>query len=232
MKYLTIRYTVRASCLTMMATLSLIAGTVSTSSSLPPTDGVYVANSDSCYLIPAVQLTACLQNGIVGNFLNPQSDFNVSPGNQLSSFQSTLTADLSLAGSPLGTFQFQGTEVEEIFGRTSQADLGTFNTELLAFDMSGDITGLGTLLIRESPTLASLGQTSVTSIPGTTPLFQIESFFDIFTEISIDGGQTWIPQTGGPTRVDLQSAAPEPGTWFLLSTSLAGLAAFQLRRRK
>jgi hypothetical protein len=217
----------------MIAALTSFAGIVSTSSSLPPSNGVYVANVDACYVIlsRSTQVTACLQNGSDGDFLNPQSDFNASPGNQLSTFNSTLTAGISIDGAPFGPFQFTGPAKVEIFNRTSQSDLGTFNTEMLQFDMSGDITGLGTLLIRESPTLASTGQTSVTSIAATHPLFHIESFFDIFTEISIDGGQTWIPQSNGPTRVELQTAAPEPGTWFLLGTSLAGLAAYRLRRR-
>jgi hypothetical protein len=87
-------------------------------------------------------------------------------------------------------------------------------------------------MIRESPTLASLGTTTVTSIPASRALFQIDSFFDIFTELSVDGGQTWNPVTNGPTRVDLQASTPEPGTWFLLSSSLACLSAFRLRRHK
>lgn len=233
-KDITVRSAIRTSCLTLMATITLFAGTISTSSSLPPTNGVYVANADACYLIlsRSTPISACLQNGSDGDFLNPQSDFNASPGNQLSTFNSTLTAGLSIDGTPIGTFQFTGPAKVEIFNRTSQSDLGTFDTEMLQFDMAGDITGIGDLLIRESPTLASLGQTSVRSIAATRPLFQIDSFFDIFTEISIDGGLTWIPQSNGPTRVELQTAAPEPGTWLLLSTSLAGLAAHRLSRRK
>jgi hypothetical protein len=232
-KDLTVRRAIRVGCLTMMATLLLSAGTVSTSPDLPPAGGAYVANVSACYsLLPAVQSIACLANGSDGNFLNPQSDFNSSPGNQLSTFNSTLTANVMVGNNSLGLFSFQGPAKVEIFNRTSQGQLGSFDTEMLQLDLSGNLPGIGAVMIRESPTLASLGTTSVTNIPGTTALYRIDSFFDIFTELSVDGGQTWNPVTNGPTRVDLQSAAPEPGTWFLLSTSLAGLAAFRLRRRR
>src|SRR4029077_4306857 len=61
----------------------------------------------------------------------------------------------------------------------------TFNTEMTQLD----ITGPG-FLLRESPTLPSTGQTTITDTGGQ---FHINSFFDIFTEISLDGGATWTP---------------------------------------
>lgn len=63
-----------------------------------------------------------------------------------------------------------------------------FDTEMLQLDISG-----GPLLIRESPTRASTGRTAVTDVGG--GMYQIDSFFDVFTELSLDGGQTWYPST-------------------------------------
>ena len=67
-----------------------------------------------------------------------------------------------------------------------------FDTEMLGLEISG-----GTLppnvKIRESPTRSSLGQTVITRIPRGG--FQISSFFDVFTELSLDGGTTWTPST-------------------------------------
>jgi len=50
--------------------------------------------------------------------------------------------------------------------------------------------GCGPLASRESPTLASTGETRITPSPGG---FMISSFFDVFTELSLDGGKTWSP---------------------------------------
>ena len=86
---------------------------------------------------------------------------------------------------------------------------GTFQTEMLALNLVGG----GGIMIRESPTLQSQGQTTITSIGAGQ--FRIDSFFDIFTELSIDGGQTWIPSNGA-TRVQL--GIPELGTSLLIGS--------------
>jgi hypothetical protein len=65
-----------------------------------------------------------------------------------------------------------------------------FETELLTLDLRGASFPEG-VLVRESPTLASRGQAAITTAP--RGQFQIESFFDVFLEISLDGGRSWIP---------------------------------------
>jgi hypothetical protein len=77
-------------------------------------------------------------------------------------------------------------------------------------------------MIRESPTLATTGLTSITNIGG--GMFHIDSFFDVFTELSVDGGQNWIP-SNGVTRMTL---VPEPGASGVI---LVGIALGIGRRR-
>lgn len=209
----------------MMATLPLSADIVSTSPSLPPANGAYVANIDACYLLLPAVVTACLQNGSVGDFLSPMSTFPSS--NQITTFGATLTADLTVGGNSMGPVKFPGTVVVEIFGRGSDTQTGSFNTQMLNFDLSGNIFG-NPVLLRQDPTMPSTGMTDVSPIPAAGPLYNIHSFFDVFTDLSIDGGQTWTPVTNGPTSVTL---TPEPGMWFALSVSLSGLAALRFRRR-
>jgi hypothetical protein len=137
----------------------------------------------------------------------------LSPGNySVNSFFDVFT-ELSLDGgqtwlpqSGTGSGTVQGTDLGS----------GTFHTEMLSLDLSLP----GGVLIRESPTLTSAGETDVTG-PGP---YQIHSFFDVFTELSLDGGQTWSPQTSGPARLD---GMPEPATLALFAPATLLL----LRRR-
>jgi hypothetical protein len=57
-------------------------------------------------------------------------------------------------------------------------------------------------------------------------LFRIDSFFDVFTDLSLDGGQTWTPSSGpgGSTVMTLEDI-PEPGTVLLLAAGCLALAA-------
>jgi hypothetical protein len=76
-----------------------------------------------------------------------------------------------------------------------------FETRLLQMDMPGT-TPFGTFLIRQSPTVASIGQTIITTTNGG---YLISSFINAQWDMSIDGGNTWIPtvsvvylELGGP----------------------------------
>lgn len=100
---------------------------------------------------------------------------------------------------------------------------GHYSMEMLQMNIHGGNLPQGTRL-RESPTLVSTGQTTITPQGNQ---FQFNSFFDIFFELSTDDGQSYMPalgpehMTGGPT--------PEPATFIAIG---AGLVGFGLRRRK
>ena len=98
---------------------------------------------------------------------------------------------------------------------------GTFQAEIVEMSLDGNAGG-HTVQIRESPSLESTGQTTMTDLGDDT--FQVESFFDVFTELSVDGGE-WVAAEG-PVRLNL---VPEPATSALL---LVGMACVLLRRRK
>jgi hypothetical protein len=103
-----------------------------------------------------------------------------------------------------------------------------FETEMLQLDLvSPDL-----IRIRESPTLPSRGRTSIEQVsPG---LYHIDSVFDVFVELSLDGGQNFIPGLAlgavptdppQPIRVVL---VPAPGVLALLGLGL-GLIGFRQR---
>jgi hypothetical protein len=86
-----------------------------------------------------------------------------------------------------------------------QSPFSFYDTELLELNIQGGNLPEG-MLIRESPTRASLGKTAIASVPGGGHL--VHSFFDVFTEVSMDGGQTWLVSTGAPPRMRFTGTAP------------------------
>jgi hypothetical protein len=97
--------------------------------------------------------------------------------------------------------------------------------------LTADVPSLS-MMLRESPTLPSLGTTTVTSQPGGA--FHIDSFFDVFTELSIDGGQTWIPGDNSLRVSGSGDVAPEPSALALIviGGSLLGWRACTRTDRK
>jgi len=102
--------------------------------------------------------------------------------------------------------------------------VSTYNTEMLQMDISGGNLPANVML-RESPTLASTGQTTI-SFRGSSN-YQIHGFFNLNTELSFNGGANWIPNDGAPANLVI---APEPAPMALFGLGLAGFAC--LRRRK
>ena len=93
---------------------------------------------------------------------------------------------------------------------------GTFAEEMTSMDLKGMLAGHSVEIILD-PTQASTGQTTVTDISGGKgTLFDIHSFFDVFTEISIDSGP--FTPGSGPTLMTL-GTIPEPSAWIMFITA-------------
>jgi hypothetical protein len=136
-------------------------------------------------------------------------------------FDVTLNGTASVNLSPPALFASSGSELTVTFNKVGNTT-GTFNAEMLSLNLSGS-SPFGPFMIRESPTLATTGLTSITNIGG--GMFHIDSFFDVFTELSVDGGQSWIPSSSS-TRMTL---VPEPAAMGLM---LAGSIALGMGRRR
>jgi hypothetical protein len=100
-----------------------------------------------------------------------------------------------------------------------------FDTEMLQMDLVG-VGPIAGVRVRESPTRASLGRTQIDDLGG--GLYRIDSFFDIFTEISLDGGQNWT-EASGPLRLQ---GVPEPSTVVLASLAGLGIGLGVWRRKR
>ena len=193
--------------------------------SLPP-QGVYITPDQvhASYSIPGLNVT-----------LNQprHSDFTsitrtTVGADEMESFSSVLagTADVDVGGTmvPGVAFSASGPVQTIVFGKAGHVT-GTFQTEMLSMAVSG-ITPLAPFTIRESPTLASRGTTTIEDIGG--GMYRISSFFDVFTELTVDGGQTWIPDSSGPTRVVL---VPEPKSIGLISVGVCAILIWMRRKR-
>lgn len=173
-----------------------------------------VATSPICFSIPG-HGTGCLAGAVITATVNSYS--SVVGGTQLD-------VTLGLTGTGTGYFatvpnySASGTGTSFI-ANFAPGDTGAFDAEL----RSMNLTGSAGTLIRESPTLQSLG---TVQISGTSP-YEISSFFDIFTELSLNGGNTWIPATSS-TGVE---GVPEPGTATLLAAAGLLLVAARKGRR-
>jgi len=128
---------------------------------------------------------------------------------------------MSFFGGPTLTSTNPGqSAAASITGLVDAPPLHTYHTEMLALNLGGLPFGA---MIRESPTLASTGGHTITDAPPSG--FHIDSFFDVFTELSLDGGATWVPSTGS---VHIQN--PEPSSVALLASVAAPLICRRRRR--
>ena len=132
-------------------------------------------------------------------------------------------------------FQFPGPVIAPGSGTTTgtvrSVDLtgtGKYENDLIDLECTLNTTE-GLVMLRESPTLASIGFTDITPLGG--GLFHVDSFFDVFFEVSIDGGQSWEPYS---SAVHL-TMVPEPSTMALVAISagllVPGLWRFRRRAR-
>lgn len=209
-------------------------GILTASPDLPP-DGVYLSPNDVHATYGGAALGIVLQAVQHQPFANqsatdypPQCGGTAGvPGGACEHhhFQSGLDAMVSISGigGPYIPIHLEGPVETNAYGRTAPGQTGNFQTEMIAMSLTGNV-GTQTVMIRESPTLPSLGQTSILPEGG---MFRIDSFFDVFTELSLDGGQSWIPSDAS-THVDL---VPEPASGMLMMLALIGAGACGRRRK-
>ena len=210
----------------MLAPGTLWSGTVG--ACLPP-EGTFTGG-DVQFTIPGIGQTTISNPTNSGfNHCEVPDPNSISP--QTIRFGSMVSGNLT---TPAGSQGFLLPAIQSVLigllktgggGETVPGGFDVFSTQLESMDI--DFGGGVMLRIDPNPNMPSTGQTTVTN--DGKGGFHIDSFFDIFTDLSLDGGRTWIPQSNGPTTMTF-TATPEPGTFLLLGAGCLALAGW--RRRK
>ena len=166
-------------------------GVTVASDALPAAGAAYHGGSPHQFLGGDAQLFC----GIHGNFTGaaaPPADLGTTVR---SDYFATFQGELVLAPPLVATTEthvlsVQVHMVELIALAGTQGTTRTFDTELVTFELGGP-TAPGGAQVRESPSLASPGRTTITTLADGR--YRIESHYDVWLEISLDGGATWHP---------------------------------------
>jgi hypothetical protein len=210
---------------TLMAASSAAAGVIQSDATLPPANGAYGLHATVCLL------AGCIVESDIGNLV-PTSSLIVG-NDQLVTANGSLSAAVfenvaGVPGPPIGTFMMFGSLSITYVGRSSPNALGTFTSLLTSFDFMGTFNS-HTLQTRLNLTQGgNSGITTIVTVPGTGS-FLVDSFFDVFAELSLDGG----PFTPQPERhLNLESTVPEAGSAGLTLLGFIGFAAVAWKTRR
>jgi PEP-CTERM motif len=135
-------------------------------------------------------------------------------------YDATLTP---IVGSTIvGSVSLKGVVDEQIKGRTSDTETGSFATDITGLSLSGKLMLSGGGPLDGATLMVTLGEspsTGTTTITADGSVFKIDSFFDVFIDVSL-------PSAGLSTSVGPIPlvAVPEPSTWALMLLGFVGLA--------
>lgn len=175
---------------------------------LPPTDGVYSSPSQVWAEYVGSDLQIVLQDVRLRPLADPPPVVTTVGADEVQTFQMMATGTVTLTGPGfvLDSLPVELTgPAETVAINKAGQTTGQFDAEIVSMELTGEITaeiiGVVPIVMRESPTLASGGGVIIGNAESG---FSIDSFFDVFTGLSVDGGDTWIASNGSVAVVLVQ----------------------------
>jgi hypothetical protein len=143
------------------------------------------------------------------------------------SLNATLKGDETINGGPVTPFQLSGSATVTITrdSGTAGSPLGTYDTQL-TLDLTGTVAGHSEEF-KTDPSNPSTGQATISDAGG--GLFRINSFFDVFTDLSLDHGP-FVPASKSDRLTG--QVTPEPTSLVLLGLGALGLGGYAWRQRR
>ncbi len=205
---------------------ALFADVFAPNSALPPVDSVY-------FFSPTCISTVCLSNIQLSGFRTFST--SIVGGDELTTSFVDLTASLfqnagGVDGPFIGPLRLTGQVDITYLAKTSLFGAGRFSSEITSLDLSGSfngLTGLHTVDVMLNPNQMSTGETTATLFSAVPEEWRVSSFFNVFAELSIDGG----PFVAGPERFAVLGT-PEPGYYFPLGVGFAFILTRRIRARR
>ena len=158
------------------------ADVISSTPTLPLLDIPYLSSTGvGCF--PAAGV--CVSSGSFTLTSVLSSNFNAS-GQDINTTVEYAGVLTNLSNVPIGPVHLSGVLEQEVLGRTFSTETGSWATDLIALSLSGPVLG-HTLTLTLDPAQLSTGATSITPIG---ELFRIDSFFDVFVDLSLELGAT------------------------------------------
>ena len=211
-------------CLTLALAPAGLASVIQPTAELPPTSGGFLLG-EVCVPNLLPPKGACVVGGNLSNFTQRVSTLTAD-GQEVDAMAS-FTANLydftgGVKGGLLGPLSLTGPVGFLYMGRSSETELGTFSTTMTELMLTGSFNGIPVII--KGDLNKTMGTTTISAAGHD---FKVDSFFDVFVEVSINGG----PFVPGPRRPFVLTATPEPGT-FVLGALGIGVLGLAMRRRR
>ena len=212
-----------ASCFSWAGHGSALAAVISGTPTLPLL-GVPYSSATGVGCFPTAGF--CIEAGSLTFTALSSKSFNTS-GEDLT-MQASYTGTLTdTSDHILGPLLLTGSVEEQVLGRTFSTETGSWNTKLVSLALSGPLQG-HTLSLGLGAS-DSTGTNSIDPIGG--GLYQIDSFFDVFVDLTLDTN-TPLHATRGPVLLTLQpTPVPAPAGLTLLAAPVLFLSLAHWRRR-
>jgi len=159
--------------------------------SLPPAGTAYHGDSSHQFMGGSAVLTCSSHGGFTAAVPPPATQSGTVRSDYFATFVGTLDLQPPLVASPVThplSLQVHMAELITLAG--TEGTTRTFDTELATFELGGSTAPAG-VMVRESPSLASSGRTTITALSGGQ--YHVETYYDVWLELSLDGGATWSP---------------------------------------